>query len=62
VGTDFVVMSNPIRNDGLCLKVGLEAMLPDALELERSHERFGEEVLLWRMRQDKFAGRYSILR
>jgi hypothetical protein len=49
----LVVMLDPGRDRGLRLFVGLEAVLPDALELERSHERFGDAVLLGGVRENE---------
>jgi len=53
MGPGFVVMADPFGNDRLRLGVRFESMLPDTLELERAHERFGNAVLLGRMRQNK---------
>ncbi len=51
----FVVVLEPGGDRGLRLFEGLGAMLPDAFELERAHERFGHAVLLGRVGQDEAA-------
>lgn len=53
VRSRFVVVLNPGGDRRLCFFVGFEAVLPDALELERPHERFGDAVLLRRVRQNE---------
>ena len=49
----LVVVADPIADDCVRLSVGLEAVLQNALEFQRSHERFGNAVLFGRMRQNK---------
>jgi len=49
----LVLVFDPRGNGGLRLIECLEAMLPNAFELERPHERFGHAVLLGRVRQDE---------
>ena len=50
----FVVAADPFGDNDLRFGVSLEAMLPNAFELESSHERFGDDVLLRRMRKNEF--------
>ena len=49
----FVVVADALGDDDLGFSVCLEAMMPNALEFERSHKRFGDAVLLGRIRQDE---------
>ena len=49
----FVVVANPLGDDDLGFGVRFESMLPDAFELERSHEQFSDAVLLRRMWEDE---------
>ena len=46
----LVVVADPLADDDLGFGVRLEAMLPYVLELERSHERFGNALLFGRVR------------
>jgi hypothetical protein len=46
-------MLDPISDFRLCLLVGLEPVLPDTFELERSHERFRDAILLRGMRKNE---------
>ena len=46
-------MLNPRRDRSLRFIIRFEAMLPDALELERSHKRFSDAVLLGRVRKNE---------
>ena len=50
MGSSLVVVADPLGDDDLGFGVRLEAIMPNALELERSHERFGNAILLWRVR------------
>jgi hypothetical protein len=46
-------VADPGRDDGLGLLVRFEPMLPHTFELERTHEQFGDAVLLGRVGQDE---------
>ena len=50
----LVVVADPLGDDDLRFGVRLEPVLPNAFELERSHERFRNPVLLRRVRKDEF--------
>jgi hypothetical protein len=47
-------MLHPRRDRSLCRIVGLEALLPDAFELQGSNEGLGDVILPARVRKNKF--------
>ena len=51
--SNFVVMLNPSGDLCLGFLVGLESMLPHALELQRTDKRFGDAILLRRVRKNE---------